>query len=141
MLLGLTACGSGGGLGGLGGLLGGRSTCNPGTQVQLARPGSGQSGVNGNLGSIEIVANGSSDALHYSPNQWTLQLVDTFNNQTITTGQLSPASDTSGPHPFTQDFYYSGSLQQQLPQGTTWSVRLVNSSTYCTPDAFDSFST
>ncbi len=53
LVLALTACGGGG----LGSVLGpnpnnGAPQCNPGTQVQLANPQYGQSGVNGNIGQI-----------------------------------------------------------------------------------------
>jgi hypothetical protein len=141
MLLALTACGGGGGLGSV---LGnnGPIECNPGTQVQLANPTPAQSGVNPNIGSITIVANGSNNTLYNSYGQWNLQLVDTFSGQTITGGQLSLVADPNGPHPYASDFYYQASIPQLQP-GQNWNVQLVENQSYatCSPYPLNAFST
>lgn len=128
LLVALTACGGGGGLGGvIGGLNPGSGPfCNAGTQVQLARPQPGQTGVPTNIGQIEIVANGNSNNLYNTYTQWYLTLTDQFGD-TITGGNLRLTSDTSGPHPYTSDFYYVSSISQ-LPANATWQVNLNDQS-------------
>lgn len=138
VLLGLTACGSGG-PGGLGGLLGGAFQCNPGTQVQLANPAPNQA-VSGGIGSIEIVANGNGNTLYNTYNQWDLELTSNLGDPPVTSGSLNLTSDTGGPHPYQSDFYYSGSIQP-LPSGRIWTVELNQTSNNCTPYPLQSFST
>lgn len=126
LALGLTACGGGGGYnnnnGGLFG--GGNNSCYPGTQVQLARPAQGQSNV-GSINSIEIVANGNNNTLYQSYQSWQLQVQDQFGNQ-LSGSALSLVSDTSGPHPYASDYYYSSSFQSLQP-GDSYNVFLVQS--------------
>lgn len=66
LLLSITACGGGGNNGGF--FVGNNNTCNPGTQVQLARPQQGASNV-GSINSIEIVANGNNRTMS-TPCSW-----------------------------------------------------------------------
>lgn len=139
IVLGLTACGGGGS----GNLLGNPNVeCNPGTQVQLANPAPGQSGVNPNVGSVTIVANGSNNALYSAYQQWNVLLVDTFTRQTIQGGQLALVPDPSGPHPYGSDFYYQASIPQLQP-GQNWNVELVQSQSFasCSPFPTNAFST
>ena len=128
LALALSACG-GGGLGPvIGGLNpGGGPICNAGTSVQLANPQSGQTGVPTNIGQITIVANGNSNTLYNTYNQWYLTLKDQFGN-VVQGGNLNLVSYPNGPHPFPSDFYYASSIPQ-LQSGTTWQVNLVQQGT------------
>jgi hypothetical protein len=105
--------------------------------ISLARPTPGF-GQNGNT--IEIVSSTSSDDLHGNPTAYDLNLRDNFNN-VIITGPLSLVADPSGPHPYTNDFYYQGTLQTALQGGVTYSVYLNVPSSGCTPGFVGSFST
>lgn len=124
LLVALTACGGGGlgNIGGIGGFNGGGPICNSGTQVQLADPQPGQTGVSPTIGRIVIVANGNSNNLYNTYNQWYLTLRDQFGD-TITSGNLNLVSFQNGPHPYSSDFYYSANIGQ-LPSGATWQVNL-----------------
>jgi hypothetical protein len=126
LLVALTACGGGGsGLGGIIGLNPGPGpVCNAGTQVQLANPQPGQTGVSPNISQITIVANGNSNLLYNSYNQWYLTLTNQF-GQSIPGGNLTLVSDQNGPHPYSSDFYYASSIPQ-LQQGATWQVNLTD---------------
>ena len=115
--LALTACGGSGN----GGLFGGTTACQPGTQVQLARPAPGQ--FNSNVNSVEVVASGDTDNIYPNPGAWSAYVQGNGGTQ-IFGGPLNPVSDTGGPHPFTQDFYYQSQLQQTLPSGQNWTVFL-----------------
>lgn len=130
----LSACGGGGG----GGIFGGNNACQPGTAVQLARPTPNQ--FDSNVSSVEIVASGSSDNIHANPSNWYAYVQGTAGTQ-IFGGPLSPVSDTSGPHPFGQDFYYSSQLQNTLPGGQNWTVYLAEQNTGCSAIAVGGFST
>jgi len=133
-LLAVAACGGGGGSGFGNGSNPGLAQCNPGTQVELARPAPNQ--YAGNVTSIEIVANGSNNALNQSFGSWFLQVQDTLGDPPFTSNALARASDPGGPHPFLSDFYYSGTLGTTLPAGYTWYVSLAqNQFGYqgCTP--------
>ena len=124
LLLGVAGCGaSGGGNSIFGGGNSGYSQCNPGTQVDLARPTPNQysSGVT----SIEVVAYGNSNPLGQSPGAWNIQVQDANGDPPFVTGPLNAVADPSGPHPFSSDFYYSGNLGTTLPSGYTWYVSLV----------------
>jgi hypothetical protein len=105
--------------------------------IAVARPSPGF-GQNGNT--IEIVSSSGSDDLHSFPNQFDLNLRDNFNN-IIITGALTPVPDNTGPHPYTTDFYYQGTLQSPLQAGLTYSVFLNAPNTNCTPGFIGSFST
>jgi hypothetical protein len=101
-LVTLAAC-SGNGLGG-GGLFGGNSSCQPGTDVTLANPRQGQF-ASSNIGQVEIVANGNSNTLYNTSNQWNVTLTSGFT--TITCGSMVPFSDQNGYHTYGSDFYYT----------------------------------
>jgi hypothetical protein len=137
----LTACGGGG----LGGVLGPNPVsniqCDPGTQVQLANPLPGQTGVSGNVGQITIVANGSTNALYDSYGQWYLTLTPQFGVASMVQGgPLSLVPDPHGPHPYGSDFYYASGIAQ-LPAGVTWNVQLNEQNANCLPVPLNSFST
>jgi hypothetical protein len=140
-VLSLTACSGNGGLGGgLGG--GGLQQCNPGTQVQLARPQSQTAASN--VSSVEVVANGNGNVLGQSPGSWYLQAQDNFGNQPIFSNALTPVADPTGYHPFPSDFFYSGNLGTTLPGGGNWTISLVQSQgigQVCTPLPVGIFST
>jgi len=105
--------------------------------IAVARPSPGF-GTNGNT--IEIVSSSSTDQLHQFPNQFDLNLRDNFGNVTVT-GPLSLVADASGPHPYSSDFYYAGTLANSLQPGLTYSVFLNAPNTNCTPGFIGSFST
>ena len=105
--------------------------------IALARPTAGF-GQNGNT--IEIVSSTSSDDLHANPTAYDLNLRDNFNNLIIT-GPLSLVADPSGPHPYSNDFYYQGTLQSPLLSGRTYNVFLNAPNSNCTPGFVGSFST
>lgn len=140
LVLALTACGGGGGIGNILGPIGLNQTqCDPGTQVQLANPQSGQNNVSTNIGQIVIVANGNSNALGTSYNQWYITLSDQFGN-TIQGGNLTTYSYPGGPHPFGSDFYYASSFSQ-LPSGSTWTAKLNEQNANCSAVPLQTFST
>jgi hypothetical protein len=127
---------------------GGSSLPNPGSNqvcdpdagsISLARPSFGFS-QNGNA--IEIVSSSSTDQLHGNPSQFDLIIRDNFNNE-IDTGVLSLVSDTGGPHPYTNDFFYAGTPlnNASLQFGRTYNVYLNAPNTNCTPGFVGSFST
>jgi hypothetical protein len=105
--------------------------------ITLARPTPGF-GQNGNA--IEIVASTNNDQLNQFPNQFDLNLRDNFGN-VIVTGPLTPVNDNGGYHPYTNDFYYAGTLQNSLQPGLTYTVFLNAPNTNCTPGVVGSFST
>ena len=141
LLLLATACnGNSGTFGGI--PLGGLIQCNPGAQVQLARPQNQTTASN--VGSVEIVVNGNSNALAVSPSSWSLQVQSNGGGQSITSNGLTAVADPTGYHPFQSDFFYSGNLNQTLPTGYTWTVSLVQGQTAyqsCSPLPLGSFST
>ena len=117
---------------------GSNQICDPNAaSIALARPTPGF-GQNGNT--IEIVSSTDQDQLHQFPNQFDLNLRDNFGNVLIT-GPLSLLPDNQGPHPYTNDFYYAGTLQGSLQPGLTYSVFLNAPNTNCTPGFIGSFST
>jgi len=130
----LSAC-SANGTGG--GLFGGNGTCQPGTDVTLANPRQGQF-ASSNIGQVEIVANGNTNTLYNTSNQWDVTLTSGFT--TITGGNLVPFSDPNGYHPYGSDFYYTSSFGN-LPAGTTWTVNLAWPAQACSPISIGSFST
>ena len=119
VLLGISACSSGGGVG-----IKETAQCNPGTAVQLARPSQGQTGV-GAINSVEIVADGNSNVLYQTYQFWQLSAQDSSGN-IISGGALSLVADKTGPQPYPQDFYYSSSFSN-LHSGTTYSILLSES--------------
>jgi hypothetical protein len=137
-LVGLAACGGGGSS-----TLpnpGSNGICDPtATGIQLARPTPGFP-QNGNT--IEIVVNGNSDQLGNSQftGMFDLNLFDQFNNE-IDTNFLSAVADPSGPHPYSSDFFYQGTLQGNLASGRTYSVYLNAPNTNCQRGFVGSFST
>ena len=105
--------------------------------ISLARPTPGFP-QNGN--SIEIVASTNNDQLNQFTNQFDLNLIDNF-GQEIDTGFLTPVSDNGGPHPYSNDFYYAGTLNAPLQGGRTYNVYLNAPNTNCTRGFVGSFST
>ncbi|MDQ6926791.1 MAG: hypothetical protein M3154_11220 [Candidatus Eremiobacteraeota bacterium] len=117
---------------------GSNAICDPNAaSISIARPSPGF-GTNGN--SIEIVSSTDQDQLHGSPNQFDLNLRDSFGN-VLVTGPLSLVNDNGGYHPYTNDFYYVGTLQTALQGGVSYSVFLNAPNTNCTPGFIGSFST
>jgi hypothetical protein len=136
----LAACGGGGSSGS-------NAVPNPGSSnycdsnsngVLLARPTSGFPMTSANT--IEIVSNGNGDQLYQSYTMFDLILRDNFGNQ-YTTNPLSIVSDANGPHPYSSDFYYAGTVQGGLPSGDTFQVYLNAFNTNCTPLSVGFFST
>jgi hypothetical protein len=114
---------------------GSNAICDPNAaSIAIARtPGSGQN-------TIEIVSSTDQDQLHGAPNQFDLNLRDNFGN-VIVSGPLTLVADTGAPHPYTNDFYYSGTLQTAVQPGLTYTVFLNAPNTNCTPGIIGSFST
>ena len=141
MALALASCSGAGGIlgnGGIGsiggGIFGSSTSCNPGTDVQLASPLPFQSGVNPNIGQIIIVANGNNNALSQNYQSLNITLIDNYGNQT-SGGALQLTSDTGGPHPYNSDFYYQsgfGPLQPGLTYTAELSVANVSTFNSCT---------
>ena len=115
------------------------STCDPGTQVQLANPQPNASGVSQGIGTIEIVTNGNNNALAGSYAQWYVVIADDKGNK-INGGPLNLVSDRNGPHPYSSDYYYSSAVTA-LPTGRRWNAGLVKSNGKCSPDFIGNFST
>lgn len=139
LVLALTGCGGGAG-GLLGGIGGSVQSCYTGTNVQLASPTAFQTGVPANIGQITLVADGNSNALYSSYNQWNVVLQTNFGQQ-ITGGPLNLVPFSSGPHPFPSDYYYASSVPALNP-GTTYNVLLEqNNGSNCTAVPINSFST
>jgi hypothetical protein len=109
--------------------------CDPDAgSISLARtPTAGQN-------TIEIVSSSQTDQLHGNPPQFDFNIRDNFGN-VIISGPLSLVADTTGPHPYTNDFFYSGTLQSAVQGGVTYNVFLNAPNTQCTPGFIGSFST
>jgi len=131
---------------GIAGCGGGSSSLNPGSNalcdfnsagLQLARPTFGFP-QNGNQ--IEIVDNGSGDQLNQAPSQFDLDLHDrNLSGQITTTSFLNLVADPGGPHPFSSDFFYAGTVQGSLISGHTYDVFLNAPNTNCTPGIVGTF--
>lgn len=140
LALALTGCSAGGGSGLLGGLGGSTQFCYTGTNVQLASPAAFQTGVPANIGQITIVADGNTNSLYSTYNEWNIVLQTNFGQQ-IAGGPLTLVPFPNGPHPFPSDFYYASSIPTLNP-GTSYNVLLEqNNGTACTPVPINSFST
>ena len=113
--------------------------CDPGTQVQLASPQAGNTGVSGNIGQVIVVANGNQNTLGVTYNQWKVILTDNFGNL-INGGLLNLVALPNGPHPYSSDFYYASSLPA-LPGGRTWNAQLIQASSNCNGYPLFGFST
>lgn len=142
----LTACGGGGSSSSNGSnYVPNQSYCNPQQGIQLARPLNGQSGVSSSTGSIEIVADGSQNgnpaSLYQTYQSWDIVVVPQFGGGQTTTGPLQLTSDTSGPHPYNQDFYFVGNLQGGLAPGQVYNVYLNTFTTNCNAVQIGQFST
>lgn len=105
--------------------------------LNVARPSPGFA-MNGNT--IEIVSSTQNDSLHGNPTAFDLDVVDNFNT-VITTGPLTAVNDNGGPHPFTNDFYYAGTLNGVLSPGRTYRVFLNVPSSSCQQGLVGQFST
>jgi hypothetical protein len=112
------------------------ATCSIGTQVQLANPLPGATGVATNIGQITIVVNANSDIL---AGNWNGILIDQFGNQ-IQGGTFTLTSDHGGPHPYPTDYYYNSSIPQ-LNVGTGYRMFLNQFTSQCNPLFVGSFST
>lgn len=136
----LTAC-SGGAIGNILGPIGGAAVqCDPGTQVQLASPSPGQSGVSGAIGQIVIVANGSNNTLYNTSNQWYVTLTPQYGGNSVQGGNLTPFDGRNMNHPYTSDYYYASSIGQ-LPSGMTWTAYLNEQNANCAAVPLNTFST
>lgn len=125
--LALASCSGAGGLLGNtglgGGVFGSSTSCNPGTDVQLANPIPFQSGVNPNIGQIVIVANGNNNALAQNYQSLNITLIDSFGNRT-SGGALQPADGRSYAHPYNSDYYYQSAFGP-LQSGMTYTAELA----------------
>jgi hypothetical protein len=105
--------------------------------ISLARPTPGF-GMNGNQ--IEIVSSTQSDQLNQSTNQFDLNVIDNFGNE-IDTNSLTAVPDVGGPHPYTNDFFYAGTLQGSLISGRLYTVYLNAPNSGCQRGQVGQFST
>lgn len=116
-----------GGIGNIGGGGGGGGTfgtsCNPGTDVQLANPVPFQSGVNPNIGQIIIVANGNNNSLGQNYQSINITLIDGSGNQ-LPGGALQATAYPNGPHPYNSDYYYQSGFGP-LQSNTTYTAELT----------------
>ena len=80
------------------------------------------------LGALSPVAAHSASFNH----RGNLLITDQFNNQFVT-GFLSLIPDPGGPHPYSNDFFYQGTLSSALFPGRTYNVFLNAPNTNCTP--------
>lgn len=138
-LVAVAGCGGGGG-GGTTPPPNNFGLCDPGTQVTLANPQSGQAGVSAGTNPILIVANNNNNTLGRSYANFDLVLIDSFGNR-ITSGALA-LTRGNGFNPYPSDFYYSAQLPQGLSFGTNYSAYLNIFSSSCQQLPFiGSFST
>jgi hypothetical protein len=114
-------------------------TCNPGGQVQLISPSSGQTAVGTNTNQVVIVLDGNQNTFAYGYQNWYVVLTST-NGANISSGPFNPYSDPNAYHPFTSDFYYNASISG-LTANTTYGVKLQLAGNSCTPVTLGSFST
>lgn len=141
LVLGLTGCGAAGAIGNiLGPIAGGTIQCDPGTQVQLASPTPGQTGVSGGIGQIVVVANGNANTLYNTSGQWYVTLTPQYGGNPIQGGNLVPFDGRNLNHPYTSDYYYSSSIGQ-LQSGTLWTAYLNEQNANCAAVPIGSFST
>jgi hypothetical protein len=99
--------------------------------ITVARPTPGYPITNN---SIEIVSSSQTDQLHGNPTAFDLIVIDQVTQQQFATGLLSLQPDTGGPHPYSTDFFYQGSLNgNTLISGRVYNVYLNAPSTQCTP--------
>ena len=118
---------------------GSNQVCDPDAAgIQLARPTPGFPQTSPNA--IEIVANGNADQLGRFTSQFDLILLDQFNAE-IDTGFVSAVADPGGPHPYSSDFFYQGTVPNGLLSGRTYRVFLNAPNTNCTPGFVGSFLT
>ncbi|MDQ2858430.1 MAG: hypothetical protein M3R53_07235 [Candidatus Eremiobacteraeota bacterium] len=108
--------------------------CGSDTQYQLASPQSGAY-VGPGTPTVEIVANGSSNQIYNSFQNFDLLFVPTnASYPTVPTGSLSQSSDPNGYHPYSSDFYYKGTvLSPGLTAGLTYNVYLNVFTSNCSP--------
>ncbi len=126
----IAAAGCGGGSSGTLPNPGSTGVCDPDAgSITLARPTSGFP-PNGN--DIEIVASTNTDHLNRFTSQFDLILQDQFGGQLVT-NFLRAVPDPNGYHPYTNDYYYAGTLQGSVLGGRTYNVYLNAPSTNCTP--------
>lgn len=128
--LALASCSGTGGLlgnGGIGSIFGSGTSCNPGTDVQLANPLPFQTNVNPNIGQIVIVANGNNNALGQNYQSMNITLIDDFGNH-IPGGALQPYSYPNGPHPYSSDYYYASAFSP-LQTRMTYTAELTLANT------------
>lgn len=109
---------------------GSNQICDPDAgSITVARPSPGFP-QNGNT--VEIVSSTNNDQLNRSTGSFDLNLIDRSTGQEIDTGFLTPVPDQGGPHPYTNDFFYAGTLSQNLLAGRTYDVYLNAPNTNCT---------
>jgi hypothetical protein len=130
----VTGCGGGGSS-----PLYANGTCNPGGQVQLTSPSSGQTAVSTSTNQIVIVLDGNQNTFAYNYQSWYVVLTSTSGTN-ISSGSFNPYADPNAYHPFTNDFYYNASLNGLTPN-TTYGVKLQLAGNSCTPVTLGSFST
>lgn len=108
--------------------------CGDDTQYALARPQSGQSIPSG-TSTVEIVASGTNNQISRSYQNFDLLFVPAANSgPNVATGPLAAVSDTSGYHPFSSDYYYSGTISAPgLAPATLYNVYLNAFTSNCTP--------
>ena len=133
----LSACSGGGSTGNNPGLVG--TQCSPGTQVALASPTQGQTGVSTTVGQVVIVGNGNNNYLYQTYTNFEVVLQDNFGN-TLTGSTFNLVTNKSYPQPYSSNFYY-GSNVTTLNAGATYNVYLNQLSLSCGLIPVGSFNT
>ena len=86
--------------------------CSAGTQVQLARPLSGSQGNPSNPGTVQVVADATTDVFGTS---WNVVMIDYVGNVSQG-GLLVPATVPGSYRPFAKNFYYNATIPPLFPQ-------------------------
>jgi hypothetical protein len=109
--------------------------CAPGTNLYLARPRDGQSGVPAATTFIEIAGSGTNNNLYTAPQTFYLILVpQTGSSAPLTTAPLHLVSDPLGPFQGPGVEYYAGTLNTPLSARQVYLV-FFNGTSSCTPES------
>lgn len=111
------------------------------TQATLAFPNPTNGFTNASsVNHLELVTNGNTNSFAGSYAQY--MLVAIGGGTTVTTANLSLASDQNGYHPYNSDFYYAGNVNSgTVFSGVTYTVYLNTQNSNCAPTPIGQFQT